>query len=142
MNAQVEIPCMCGVVSKRSQGKPFSSLCHAPPYTFQMLNPTHLLAHSHFAKLAGTKLNPTFSCTSLSLTHSFSRPIATMTKTNAGTDTSEGRHRKMESILTVLPGLASSRRKSRKLHFGAPSSVRRTIMSAPLSKELREKHNV
>jgi len=39
-------------------------------------------------------------------------------------------------------GLASSRRKSRKQHFGAPSSVRRIIMSAPLSKELREKHNV
>ncbi|KAH0541992.1 60S ribosomal protein L26B [Glutinoglossum americanum] len=38
--------------------------------------------------------------------------------------------------------LHSSRRKSRKAHFGAPSSVRRTIMSAPLSKELREKHNV
>jgi len=38
-------------------------------------------------------------------------------------------------------GLASSRRKSRKLHHGAPSSVRRTIMSAPLSKELKEKHN-
>ncbi|KAF4626919.1 hypothetical protein G7Y89_g11233 [Cudoniella acicularis] len=37
---------------------------------------------------------------------------------------------------------ASSRRKSRKAHFDAPSSVRRTIMSAPLSKELREKYNV
>ncbi|KAF2761916.1 ribosomal protein L24 [Pseudovirgaria hyperparasitica] len=36
----------------------------------------------------------------------------------------------------------SSRRKARKAHFGAPSSVRRTIMSAPLSKELREKYNV
>ncbi|RKF79623.1 60S ribosomal protein L26 [Golovinomyces cichoracearum] len=36
----------------------------------------------------------------------------------------------------------SSRRKSRKEHFNAPSSVRRTIMSAPLSKELREKYNV
>ncbi|KAG9248673.1 putative 60S ribosomal protein L26-2 [Calycina marina] len=36
----------------------------------------------------------------------------------------------------------SSRRKSRKSHFDAPSSVRRTIMSAPLSKELREKHGV
>ncbi|EXJ84600.1 60S ribosomal protein [Capronia epimyces CBS 606.96] len=45
-------------------------------------------------------------------------------------------------MLTDLPGLASSRRKSRKVHFSAPSSVRRTIMSAPLSKELREKHNV
>ena len=39
-------------------------------------------------------------------------------------------------------GIASSRRKSRKAHFGAPSSERRFIMSAPLSKELREKHNV
>ncbi|CAN9112255.1 unnamed protein product [Alternaria alternata] len=35
--------------------------------------------------------------------------------------------------------VASSRRKSRKAHFSAPSSVRRVIMSAPLSKELREK---
>ncbi|KXJ97178.1 putative 60S ribosomal protein L26-2 [Microdochium bolleyi] len=39
-------------------------------------------------------------------------------------------------------GIASSRRKSRKAHFSAPSSVRRNIMSAPLSKELREKYNV
>ncbi|KAH0605391.1 uncharacterized protein H6S33_004613 [Morchella sextelata] len=38
--------------------------------------------------------------------------------------------------------LASSRRKSRKAHFSAPSSVRRVIMSAPLSKELRAQHNV
>ncbi|KAF1833584.1 ribosomal protein L24 [Decorospora gaudefroyi] len=38
--------------------------------------------------------------------------------------------------------VASSRRKSRKAHFGAPSSARRVIMSAPLSKELREKHGV
>ncbi|CAK7263865.1 60S ribosomal protein L26A [Sporothrix epigloea] len=36
----------------------------------------------------------------------------------------------------------SSRRKSRKAHFSAPSSIRRNIMSAPLSKELREKYNV
>ncbi len=42
----------------------------------------------------------------------------------------------------LVTGLASSRRKSRKSHFGAPSSERRGIMSAPLSKELREKHNV
>ncbi|KAL1977046.1 hypothetical protein VTN31DRAFT_3328 [Thermomyces dupontii] len=38
--------------------------------------------------------------------------------------------------------VSSSRRKSRKAHFSAPSSVRRVIMSAPLSKELREKYNV
>ncbi|KAH8731147.1 translation protein SH3-like domain-containing protein [Phaeosphaeriaceae sp. PMI808] len=42
----------------------------------------------------------------------------------------------------VQAQIASSRRKSRKAHFGAPSSVRRVIMSAPLSKELREKHGV
>lgn len=41
-----------------------------------------------------------------------------------------------------LADLHSSRRKSRKAHFEAPSSVRRNIMSAPLSKELREKYNV
>ncbi|CAJ2511796.1 Uu.00g074210.m01.CDS01 [Anthostomella pinea] len=42
----------------------------------------------------------------------------------------------------VNAGIASSRRKSRKAHFSAPSSIRRNIMSAPLSKELREKYNV
>ncbi|GAA6000003.1 hypothetical protein JCM10207_006008 [Rhodosporidiobolus poonsookiae] len=34
-----------------------------------------------------------------------------------------------------------SSRKAHKAHFDAPSSIRRKIMSAPLSKELREKHN-
>jgi large subunit ribosomal protein L26e len=42
----------------------------------------------------------------------------------------------------VNANISSSRRKSRKAHFSAPSSVRRDIMSAPLSKELREKYNV
>ncbi|KAF1956123.1 ribosomal protein L24 [Byssothecium circinans] len=42
----------------------------------------------------------------------------------------------------IQHSIASSRRKSRKAHFSAPSSVRRVNMSAPLSKELREKHNV
>ncbi|KAK3944481.1 translation protein SH3-like domain-containing protein [Diplogelasinospora grovesii] len=42
----------------------------------------------------------------------------------------------------VSKTLHSSRRKSRKAHFTAPSSIRRDIMSAPLSKELREKYNV
>merc|ERR1712034_177066 len=36
----------------------------------------------------------------------------------------------------------SSRRKCRKAHFSAPSSVRRKLMSAPLSKELRQKYSV
>jgi len=34
----------------------------------------------------------------------------------------------------INTNLSSSRRKSRKAHFSAPSSVRRVIMSAPLSK--------
>jgi len=47
------------------------------------------------------------------------------------------------SQINKMPAaLHASRRKSRKSHFGAPSSVRREIMSAPLSKELREKYNV
>ncbi|KLO11874.1 ribosomal protein L24, partial [Schizopora paradoxa] len=37
---------------------------------------------------------------------------------------------------------SSSRRKSRKEHFGAPSSVRRKIMSSGLAKDLRSKYNV
>merc|ERR1719456_405511 len=38
--------------------------------------------------------------------------------------------------------VTSSRRKSRKAHFQASSMERRKIMSAPLSKELRQKYNV
>jgi len=40
------------------------------------------------------------------------------------------------------PDVSSSRRKSRKAHFQAPSSVRRKILSAPLSAELRNKYLV
>ncbi|KAF4125856.1 large subunit ribosomal protein L26e [Geosmithia morbida] len=42
----------------------------------------------------------------------------------------------------VNPSVSSSRRKSRAAHFKAPSDQRRVIMSAPLSKELREQYNV
>merc|ERR1711967_23519 len=38
--------------------------------------------------------------------------------------------------------VSSSRRKARKAHFTAPSSVRRKIMSAHLNKELTHKHHV
>merc|ERR1739843_41387 len=38
--------------------------------------------------------------------------------------------------------VSSSRRKSRKAHFTAPSSVRRKIMSSHLNKELIQKYNV
>ncbi|XP_068637346.1 large ribosomal subunit protein uL24y-like [Aristolochia californica] len=40
------------------------------------------------------------------------------------------------------PRVTSSRRKCRKAHFTAPSSVRRILMSAPLSADLRNKYNV
>merc|ERR550517_1225012 len=38
--------------------------------------------------------------------------------------------------------VSSDRSKSRKRHFSAPSHVRRRLMSAPLSKELRTKYGV
>ena len=38
--------------------------------------------------------------------------------------------------------VSCSRRKSRKAYFTAPSGVRRKLMSAPLSKDLRKKYNV
>merc|ERR1719440_2533476 len=40
------------------------------------------------------------------------------------------------------PTVSASRRKSRKAHFTAPSSVRRKIMSAHLNKELSQKYHV
>lgn len=40
------------------------------------------------------------------------------------------------------PQVSSSRSKSRKQHFQAPSHVRRVIMSAPLSKELRAQYGI
>ncbi|CAH9086919.1 unnamed protein product [Cuscuta europaea] len=40
------------------------------------------------------------------------------------------------------PRVSSSRRKCRKAHFTAPSSVRRVLMSATLSTDLRTKYNV
>lgn len=41
-----------------------------------------------------------------------------------------------------ITDVSSSRSKSRKAYFNAPSSVRRVMMSAPLSKELREQYGV
>merc|ERR1712183_928790 len=44
--------------------------------------------------------------------------------------------------MKLNPFVSSSRRKCRKAHFSAPSSVRRKLMSAPLSKDLRQKYSV
>lgn len=49
---------------------------------------------------------------------------------------------KKVSIMKMNKLITSSRRKNRKRHFNAPSHIRRIIMSAPLSKELRTKYGV
>merc|ERR1712093_742277 len=49
-----------------------------------------------------------------------------------------GRH----SVTKFSANVSSSRRKSRKAHFTAPSSVRRKIMSAHLNKDLSSKYHV
>merc|ERR1711934_856354 len=46
------------------------------------------------------------------------------------------------STMKFSPNVSASRRKSRKAHFSAPSSVRRKIMSAHLNKELSQKCHV
>merc|ERR1739842_234861 len=46
------------------------------------------------------------------------------------------------TAMKFSPNVSSSRRKSRKAHFTAPSSVRRKIMSAHLNKELIQKYHV
>ncbi|TFY81036.1 hypothetical protein EWM64_g2974 [Hericium alpestre] len=43
--------------------------------------------------------------------------------------------------MKLNPDTSSSRRKSRKAHFSAPSSIRRKIMSSSLAKDLRTKYN-
>merc|ERR1712216_846281 len=48
----------------------------------------------------------------------------------------------MGCAMKFSPDVSSSRRKSRRAHFQAPSSVRRKILSAPLSAELRNKYSV
>merc|ERR1711976_60048 len=50
--------------------------------------------------------------------------------------------RKEAATMKFNDAVSSSRRKSRKAHFSAPSSERRKLMSAPLSTELRNKHQV
>merc|ERR1712064_254512 len=49
-----------------------------------------------------------------------------------------GRH----SVMKFSANVSSSRRKSRKARFTAPSSVRRKIMSAHLNKDLSSKYHV
>jgi large subunit ribosomal protein L26e len=46
------------------------------------------------------------------------------------------------ALRTPTADVSSARRKSRKAHFNAPSSVRRVIMSAALSSEARNKYHV
>merc|ERR1711872_1018547 len=50
--------------------------------------------------------------------------------------------KKQNLKMKVNPFVSSSRRKNRARHFQAPSHIRRKIMSAPLSKDLRTKYSV
>merc|ERR1712185_213389 len=50
--------------------------------------------------------------------------------------------RRSLSTMKFNPAVSSARRKSRKAHFTAPSSVRRVIMSSALSSELKAKYHV
>ncbi|KAJ3219378.1 60S ribosomal protein L26A [Dinochytrium kinnereticum] len=53
------------------------------------------------------------------------------------------RPRSVRQAANFFPAdVSSSRRKSRKAHLAAPSNIRRKIMSASLSKELRDKYHV
>merc|ERR1711939_755566 len=47
-----------------------------------------------------------------------------------------------QAAMKFSPNVSSSRRKARKAHFTAPSSVRRKIMSAHLDKTLSNKYHV
>merc|ERR1739838_625341 len=49
---------------------------------------------------------------------------------------------KLNVEMKLNPFVSSSRRKNRQRHFQAPSHIRRKIMSAPLSKDLRAKYSV
>merc|ERR1712146_84683 len=53
-----------------------------------------------------------------------------------------GRVHGEHSPMKFSKDVSSSRRKSRKAHFSAPSSVRRKIMSAHLNKEQSQKYHV
>ncbi|SGZ48556.1 CIC11C00000005823 [Sungouiella intermedia] len=44
--------------------------------------------------------------------------------------------------ISQVSDVSSSRSKSRKAYFNATSSERRVLLSAPLSKELRQKYNI
>ncbi|KAK4426419.1 60S ribosomal protein L26-1 [Sesamum alatum] len=81
--------------------------------------PTFLLQTTHYKYIKTLTLSLFSSCSS---TPTQSRETAAKMKYN--------------------PRVSSSRRKSRKAHFTAPSSVRRVLMSAPLSGDLRSKYNV
>ena len=50
--------------------------------------------------------------------------------------------RVQSTAMKLKASVSSSRRKNRKAHFTAPSHIRRKIMSAPLSKDLRAKYSV
>merc|ERR1712228_608914 len=54
----------------------------------------------------------------------------------------KGFHQILSNKMKLNKNVTSSRRKQRKRQFTAPSHIRRKLMSAPLSKDLRQKYGV
>merc|ERR1739847_156539 len=54
----------------------------------------------------------------------------------------QGRKKQPFDNMKTHKNVSSDRGKCRKAHFAAPSNIRRKLMSAPLSKELRQKYAV
>ncbi|KKP00983.1 cytochrome c oxidase assembly protein subunit 11 [Trichoderma harzianum] len=73
---------------------------------------------------------------------SFSLPSLLITQRSTDKTGSPRRPNPTVKMVKVNKNISSSRSKSRAAHFKAGSGQRRVIMSAPLSKELREKYNV
>ncbi|KAK7252772.1 hypothetical protein RIF29_36966 [Crotalaria pallida] len=72
----------------------------------------------------------------------YTLPFSFAVKVSERTRTLLRKREKRATKMKFNPRVSSSRRKSRKAHFTAPSSVRRVLMSAPLSGDLRSKYNV
>ncbi|KAF4033427.1 Ribosomal protein L26 [Phytophthora infestans] len=76
--------------------------------------------------------------------HALKQKMVVLTRVRSNTSRSAKNNMQTphKTRLSFNSTVSSSRRKSRKAHFGAHSTQRRVLMSAPLSKELQNKYNV
>merc|ERR1712146_400406 len=68
--------------------------------------------------------------------------VARRSKQRSAAEIAYDRASERRAAMKFNESVSSSRRKSRKAHFTAPSHIRRKLMSSPLSAELRAKYNV